>query len=130
MSFLSVLHVSMCVLRYFLHFSEQGRQESLIFNESSHDTNKLSIRTNGNDNAYNSGNAQSAVTPRGSSLSSSQLLLQRRQFAEAQIGKTSFQKLLEPSSSQLPGIAPYRVVLGDVKEKVLNLSISSQLSLN
>lgn len=102
----------------FMPMNRPGRQESLIFNDSSHDTNKLSIRTNGNGNANNSGNAQSAVTPRGSSSSSSQLLLQRRQFAEAQIGKTSFQKLLEPSSSQLPGIAPYRVVLGDVKEKL------------
>ncbi|EYU22615.1 hypothetical protein MIMGU_mgv1a000787mg [Erythranthe guttata] len=43
---------------------------------------------------------------------------QRKQFAESQIGRTSFQKLLEPSSSHEPGIAPYRVVLGDVKEKL------------
>ncbi|KAH6762985.1 phosphoenolpyruvate carboxylase 4 [Perilla frutescens var. hirtella] len=102
----------------FMPMNRQGRQDSLIFEEHSHDTNKLSIRTHGNGNANNSGNAQSAVTPRGSSSSSSQLLLQRRQFAESQIGRTSFQKLLEPSSSQIPGIAPYRVVLGDVKEKL------------
>lgn len=109
------------MLRYFLLFSKQGKQDSLIFNEFSHDMDKLSIRTNGNGNSNNSGNAQLVVTPRGSASSSTQLLLQRRQFAEAQIGRTSFQKLLEPSSSQLPGIAPYRIVLGDVKEKVLNL---------
>ncbi|RAL38293.1 hypothetical protein DM860_002271 [Cuscuta australis] len=36
-----------------------------------------------------------------------------------QIGRSNFQKLLEPSSSQSPGIAPYRIVLGDVKEKLL-----------
>lgn len=88
------------------------------YKESLHDTNNLSIKTHGNGSANNSGNIQSAVTPRSSSLSSSQLLLQRKQFAESQIGRNSFQKLLEPSSSQIPGIAPYRVVLGDVKEKV------------
>ncbi|XP_057809947.1 phosphoenolpyruvate carboxylase 4 isoform X1 [Salvia miltiorrhiza] len=97
---------------------QQGRQDSLIFKESSLDTSKLSIKTHGNGNANNSGNGQSVVTPRGTSSTSSQLLLQRRQFAESQIGRTSFQKLLEPSSSQIPGIAPYRVVLGDVKEKL------------
>ncbi|MCI78647.1 phosphoenolpyruvate carboxylase, partial [Trifolium medium] len=38
---------------------------------------------------------------------------------ETQTGKSSFQKLLEPQLPQLPGIAPYRVVLGNVKDKVL-----------
>ncbi|XP_057809948.1 phosphoenolpyruvate carboxylase 4 isoform X2 [Salvia miltiorrhiza] len=102
----------------FMPMNRQGRQDSLIFKESSLDTSKLSIKTHGNGNANNSGNGQSVVTPRGTSSTSSQLLLQRRQFAESQIGRTSFQKLLEPSSSQIPGIAPYRVVLGDVKEKL------------
>ncbi|XP_058091715.1 phosphoenolpyruvate carboxylase 4-like [Magnolia sinica] len=54
---------------------------------------------------------------RCNSFSSSQLLAQRKKFAESQIGRTSFQKLLEPT--QHPGIASYRVVLGDVKEKLL-----------
>lgn len=66
--------------------------------------------------AYGNGN----ITPRSASLSSSQLL-QRKLFAETQVGKASFQKLMEPSSSQKPGIAPYRIVLGDVKEKVSSL---------
>ncbi|KAL3831107.1 hypothetical protein ACJIZ3_019909 [Penstemon smallii] len=74
---------------------------------------KLSVKTNGNGNDSNAGNGQSAVTPR-----TSQLLAQRKLFAESQIGRNSFQKLLEPSSSHRPGIAPYRVVLGDVKEKL------------
>lgn len=64
--------------------------------------------------AYGNGN----ITPRSASLSSSQLL-QRKLFAETQVGRASFQKLMEPSSSQRPGIAPYRIVLGDVKEKLL-----------
>ncbi|XP_060184100.1 phosphoenolpyruvate carboxylase 4 [Lycium barbarum] len=64
--------------------------------------------------AYGNGN----ITPRSASLSASQLL-QRKLFAETQVGRASFQKLLEPSSSQRPGIAPYRIVLGDVKEKLL-----------
>ncbi|KAF3654009.1 Phosphoenolpyruvate carboxylase 4 [Capsicum annuum] len=64
--------------------------------------------------AYGNGN----ITPRSASLSSSQHL-QRKLFAESQVGRASFQKLMEPSSSQRPGIAPYRIVLGDVKEKLL-----------
>ncbi|KAJ8563007.1 hypothetical protein K7X08_031459 [Anisodus acutangulus] len=66
--------------------------------------------------AYGNGNGN--ITPRSASLSASQLL-QRKRFAETQVGRASFQKLLEPSSSQRPGIAPYRIVLGDVKEKLL-----------
>lgn len=58
---------------------------------------------------------------RNSSFTSTQLLAQRKIFAESQIGRSSFQKLLEPSLPQLPGIAPYRIVLGNVKEKVLFL---------
>ncbi|KAL1317841.1 hypothetical protein HN51_070041 [Arachis hypogaea] len=50
--------------------------------------------------------------------SSSQLLAQRKLFAESQIGRSSFQKLLEPKPSDGPGFAPYRVVLGHVKDKL------------
>ncbi|KGN51545.1 phosphoenolpyruvate carboxylase 4-like isoform X1 [Cucumis sativus] len=57
--------------------------------------------------------------PRNASFNSSQLLAQRKLFAEAQIGRSSFQKLLEPRLPQRPGIAPYRVVLGSVKEKLV-----------
>ncbi|TKY69425.1 Phosphoenolpyruvate carboxylase 4 [Spatholobus suberectus] len=56
---------------------------------------------------------------RSPSFNSSQLVAQRKLFAESQIGRSSFQKLLEPKLPHLPGIAPYRVVLGDVKDKLL-----------
>ncbi|KAL8549358.1 hypothetical protein ACS0TY_008264 [Phlomoides rotata] len=102
----------------FMPMNRQGGEGSLIFKESLLNTNNLSIKTHGNGSANNSGSTQSVLTPRSSSLSSNQLLLQRKQFAESQIGRNSFEKLLEPSSSQLPGIAPYRVVLGYVKEKL------------
>ncbi|XP_073055065.1 phosphoenolpyruvate carboxylase 4 isoform X2 [Primulina eburnea] len=98
--------------------SEDG-QSSLRVKESMHDISNLTIKTHGNDAVSNSGNAQSPVTPRGSSFCSSQLLARRKIFAESQLGRTSFDQLLEPSSSQRPGIAPYRVVLGDVKQKLL-----------
>ncbi|XP_050896309.1 phosphoenolpyruvate carboxylase 4 [Lathyrus oleraceus] len=39
-------------------------------------------------------------------------------MTESQTGKSGFQKLLEPQLPQLPGIAPYRVVLGNVKDKL------------
>lgn len=61
--------------------------------------------------------------PNGSSGSpssnSSRLLNQRKMFAESQIGRSSFQKLLEPRPPQRSGIAPYRVVLGNVKDKLM-----------
>lgn len=72
-----------------------------------------------NGNPANSSSAHSVVSPRSTSFNSSQLLAQRKIFAESQMGRSSFQKLLEPRASQSPGIAPYRVVLGNVKDKVL-----------
>lgn len=50
---------------------------------------------------------------------SSQLLAQRKMFAESQIGRSSFQKLLEPKPTQKSGIAPYRIVLGNIKDKLM-----------
>ncbi|EEE53734.1 hypothetical protein OsJ_00085 [Oryza sativa Japonica Group] len=52
--------------------------------------------------------------PMGRTPSGGQL---RKMFTESQIGRSSFRKLLEPSISERPGSTPYRVVLGDVKEK-------------
>ncbi|XP_019176313.1 PREDICTED: phosphoenolpyruvate carboxylase 4-like [Ipomoea nil] len=65
------------------------------------------------------GNAPAPAVTRVASFNSSQIAAQRKLFAESQIGRTSFHKLLEPSLSQKPGMAPYRIVLGDVKEKLL-----------
>lgn len=116
MSFYSLL--SQCVwLTYLLLFLLQDSQESL----TSQYGNKPSFKKRGDGNSDNSGNAQPAVP---SSFNSSQLLAQRKLFAESQIGRTSFQRLLESSSSHTPGLAPYRVVLGDVKEKVLPLVLN------
>ncbi|KAL5725951.1 phosphoenolpyruvate carboxylase [Ranunculus cassubicifolius] len=53
-----------------------------------------------------------------SSFSSSQLLARRKRFAESTTGRSSFAKLLDPSP-QVPGIAPYRIVLEHVKEKLI-----------
>ncbi|RHN81426.1 putative phosphoenolpyruvate carboxylase [Medicago truncatula] len=64
----------------------------------------------------NSNGASSSI-PSSPSYNSSQPLSQRK-FTESQTGKSSFQKLLEPQLPQLPGIAPYRVVLGNVKDKL------------
>ncbi|KAK9091122.1 hypothetical protein Sjap_024299 [Stephania japonica] len=69
-----------------------------------------------------SSNSQAAAAPisqKSGSFNSSQLLAQRKLFAESQLGRASFQKLLEPSLPQFPGIAPYRIVLGNVKEKLM-----------
>ncbi|OIT00807.1 PREDICTED: phosphoenolpyruvate carboxylase 4 [Nicotiana attenuata] len=86
-------------------------------NQDSQSTSKVSPLAGDSiknaEKAYGNGNGN--ITPRAAS----QLLAQRKIFAESQVGRASFQKLLEPSSSQRPGIAPYRIVLGDVKEKLL-----------
>ncbi|KAJ4867279.1 Phosphoenolpyruvate carboxylase 4 [Raphanus sativus] len=59
------------------------------------------------------------LTSRGSFSSTSQLLFQRKLFAESKIGRASFQKLLEPPPLKRAGMAPYRIVLGDVKDKLV-----------
>ncbi|KAI3976841.1 hypothetical protein MKX01_008699 [Papaver californicum] len=96
-----------------LEFPGSDRQEGLAQNS------KKPFR-NGNITIPNnikasSGNVQSPVTPK----SGNQLLAQRKLFAESQIGRSSFQKLLEPTLPQLPGNAPYRVFLGSVKDKLM-----------
>lgn len=60
-------------------------------------------------------------SPGSASRSSSQLLTQRKMFAESQVGRSSFRKLLEPMPPQRPGVPPYRVVLGNVKDKVVSI---------
>lgn len=67
-----------------------------------------------NDTQNQSGTPSSARN----SSASGHLMAQRKLFAESQIGRSSFRKLLEPSL-QRPGIAPYRVVLGHVKDKLM-----------
>ncbi|GAY63941.1 hypothetical protein CUMW_229670 [Citrus unshiu] len=66
-----------------------------------------------------SSNSYQAGISCNSSFASMPLLAQRKIFAESQIGRSSFQKLLEPSLPQRSGIAPYRIVLGNVKEKLM-----------
>ncbi|OVA05058.1 Phosphoenolpyruvate carboxylase [Macleaya cordata] len=87
--------------------------------QNSHKTFRIGNITTANNAKPPPSNIQSPGTPKSSSFSSSQLLAQRKLFAESQIGRSSFQKLLEPSMPQFPGNAPYRVFLGSVKEKLM-----------
>ncbi|XVE91355.1 hypothetical protein REPUB_Repub01dG0002500 [Reevesia pubescens] len=102
----------------YMPLTRQDGQGSSSSENSSKGSNHNLLKLSANGSFANSNGSQSAVAPRGS-FSSTQLLAQRKLFAESQIGRSSFHKLLEPSSSLLPGIAPYRIVLGDVKEKLL-----------
>nr|GLL43467.1 phosphoenolpyruvate carboxylase 4-like [Ipomoea trifida] len=88
----------------FKPLNRQDGQATSKFTPSAPDSPRSISRANANGIA-------SAVSPRASA--------QRKFFSESQIGKSNFQKLLEPSSSQSPGIAPYRIVLGDVKDKLM-----------
>ncbi|CAN0870441.1 Phosphoenolpyruvate carboxylase 4 [Linum grandiflorum] len=65
-----------------------------------------------------SNGSQSPGMQRSSSSSSVQLAAQRKKFAESMIGRSSFHKLLEPSPQQ-SAIAPYRIVLSNVKDKLM-----------
>ncbi|THG22205.1 hypothetical protein TEA_005542 [Camellia sinensis var. sinensis] len=80
------------------------------FHDSNHSLHKKFV----DGNIANSNNSP-AVSPRSASFSSSQLA-QKKLFGESQIGRTSFEKLLEPSMPQQPTMAPYRIVLGHVKD--------------
>nr|XP_043628772.1 phosphoenolpyruvate carboxylase 4-like [Erigeron canadensis] len=75
----------------------------------------LQVNVNGNQSSGTSG--QQPSTPKSGTDSPNQLA-QRKMFGE--VGKASFRKLLEPSMPQKSGISPYRIVLGDVKEKLRN----------
>ncbi|KAL8249706.1 hypothetical protein R6Q59_006574 [Mikania micrantha] len=70
-----------------------------------------------NQKSQGNGSSSQSTTPKGS------LLTQRKMFAESQVGRASFQKLLEPSMPQSSSISPYRIILGDVKEKLMNTRI-------
>ncbi|KAK9277264.1 hypothetical protein L1049_006803 [Liquidambar formosana] len=105
--------------RDYIPLNRQDGQVSSSLASSFRDSTENLGKTFGNGSIANSNIPQPAVTARSASFSSSQLLSQRKLFAESQIGRSSFHKLLEPSPPQRPGIAPYRIVLGDVKDKLM-----------
>ena len=75
-------------------------------------------------------NQSSTGLPKKNASSPNHLIAQRKLYAESQTGRSSFQKLLEPSLPQHPGIPPYRVVLGHIKNKVsFSFNLNNDLSL-
>ncbi|CAJ2648338.1 phosphoenolpyruvate carboxylase 4-like [Trifolium pratense] len=92
------------------------------YNQLNHKDGKSStsnVSNAGSTNTSASSNTSPVDIPRSpSSNSIQQLHAQRKVYAESRIGRTSFQKLLEPKLPHVPGIAPYRVVLGNVKDKL------------
>ncbi|XP_071707345.1 phosphoenolpyruvate carboxylase 4-like isoform X2 [Rutidosis leptorrhynchoides] len=78
------------------------------------DTHTLKFRSTGNRS-----NGQTAKSPQPNTLKGT-LIIQRKMLAESQAGKASFQRLLEPKMAQKSAISPYRIVLGDVKDKLRN----------
>ncbi|KAL6982225.1 Phosphoenolpyruvate carboxylase 4, partial [Sarracenia purpurea var. burkii] len=104
--------------RNYMQLNRQDVQGSRIPNTSLDDSNPGLRKKPSDGNIANSNNT-SLATSRSASFSSNPLLAQRKLFAESQMGRTSFQKLLEPSPSQSPTIAPYRIVLGNVKDTLV-----------
>ncbi|GAV73296.1 PEPcase domain-containing protein [Cephalotus follicularis] len=103
----------------YMPLNRQDGQDSSSSELPFQDSSLSARKPSANGNIANSNGSQSAVNPRSPSFTSSQLLAQRKLFAESQMGRSSFQKLLEPSLPHRPGIAPYRIVLGSVKEKLM-----------
>ncbi|XP_030449295.1 phosphoenolpyruvate carboxylase 4 [Syzygium oleosum] len=103
----------------YMPLNRQDGQGSSCSDPQFQDSGRSSSKPSENGNLASSNSLQPPVTPRGSSFASSQLLAQRKLFAESQIGRSSLHKLLEPSLPQLAGIAPYRIVLGYVKDKLM-----------
>lgn len=86
---------------------------------SSVSSSKVDLKINVDGNQSNAATIQQPTTPKSGTFSPSQLA-QKKLFAESQVGRDSFRKLLEPSVPQKSAISPYRIVLGDVKEKLMN----------
>jgi len=86
---------------------------------SSSNVSNHTLRKKLSDGNLSNLNNQPAATPRSASFSFNQLRAQRKLFAESQIGRTSFQKLLEPGLFERPTVAPYRIVLGHVKDTLV-----------
>nr|XP_043626983.1 phosphoenolpyruvate carboxylase 4 [Erigeron canadensis] len=90
-----------------------GSAEYKRLNKDAEATSSKSSSQN-NQKSQETGGSSQPTTPKGS------LLVQRKMFAESQVGRASFQRLLEPSIPQKSTISPYRIVLGDVKQKLMN----------
>ncbi|KAL5553534.1 hypothetical protein UlMin_040935 [Ulmus minor] len=96
-----------------------NRQDGLSRSTSLFRDSSLNTKILANGSSPTSSASQAAAASRSASFNSSQLVAQRKLYAESQIGRSSFQKLLEPRPPQRPSIAPYRIVLGHVKEKLM-----------
>ncbi|KAK9063764.1 hypothetical protein SSX86_017636 [Deinandra increscens subsp. villosa] len=86
---------------------------------SSPSSSKIDLKVNVDGDQSITATIQQPFTPKSGSLSPSQLA-QKKISAETQVAKASFHKLLEPSMPQKSDISPYRIVLGDVKDKLMN----------
>ncbi|KAD7116693.1 hypothetical protein E3N88_03961 [Mikania micrantha] len=100
------VRVYTCIIMSVIFYKFQNEEAT-----SSPNSSKNNQKSQGN------GSSSQSTTPKGS------LLTQRKMFAESQVGRASFQKLLEPSMPQSSSISPYRIILGDVKEKLMNTRI-------
>nr|BBM95925.1 phosphoenolpyruvate carboxylase [Flaveria floridana] len=94
----------------------KSKDEQVTSSASSSSTD-LKENVDGKQSSTNT--TQQPLTPKSGSFSPSQLG-QKKTFSETQVGKASFRKLLEPSMPQKSSISPYRIVLGDVKDKLMN----------
>lgn len=97
-----------------------GSEYKPLKNQDEQATSPVSSREK-DQKAHTNGHQTNAATSQQSSPKSGTYSPnQRKLYAETQVGRGSFRKLLEPSVLQKIGISPYRIVLGDVKEKLMN----------
>ncbi|KAJ0962817.1 hypothetical protein J5N97_027939 [Dioscorea zingiberensis] len=86
---------------------------------SSREVDGGTISGEGSSNPLSRQPTKTPCLTKGASFTPSHLLAQRKLFAERETGRSSFRKLLEPSLHQRPGITPYRVILGNIKDKLI-----------
>lgn len=78
------------------------------------DVRTINISTNASSTGTGTGIASASSTA-GFGFSSP-----RKKTSEFNVGKSSFDKIINPSIPQRPDIAPYRIVLGHVREKLIS----------
>lgn len=95
-------------------------KSSLSRNSEKYEDGKLdvNVRTiNVSTNASSTGSGTG--TPSASSTAGFGFSSPRKKTSEFNVGKSIFDKILNPSITQRPDFAPYRIVLGDVREKLI-----------
>jgi len=93
-------------------------KRSLSRNSEKYEDGKLDVNVGTINVSTNASSTGSGTGTPASSTSGFGFSSPRKKTSEFNVGKSIFDKILNPSITQRPDFAPYRIVLGDVREKV------------